>query len=84
VTALVVDDGGGSIYIYRYYTNYPFSHPPKTPLFSSAAQSSSSPMSTIGIPIKLLHEAVGHIVTAELTNGSVYRGKLAEGIAILE
>jgi len=36
-------------------------------------------MSTIGIPIKLLHEAQGHIVTVELTNGQVYRGKLLEG-----
>src|SRR5277367_6226605 len=37
-------------------------------------------MSTIGIPIKLLHESQGHIVTVELTNGQVYRGKLLEGI----
>jgi small nuclear ribonucleoprotein D3 len=36
-------------------------------------------MSTIGIPIKLLHEAQGHVVTVELTNGQVYRGKLVEG-----
>ena len=36
-------------------------------------------MSTIGIPIKLLHESQGHIVTVELTNGQVYRGKLLEG-----
>ena len=36
-------------------------------------------MSTIGIPIKLLHESQGHIVTVELTNGQVYRGKLIEG-----
>lgn len=36
-------------------------------------------MSTIGIPIKLLHEAQGHVVTVELTNGQVYRGKLQEG-----
>lgn len=35
-------------------------------------------MSTIGIPIKLLHESQGHIVTVELTNGQVYRGKLQE------
>lgn len=33
-------------------------------------------MSTIGIPLKLLHEAQGHIVTVELSNGEVYRGKL--------
>ena len=33
-------------------------------------------MSTIGIPIKLLHESQGHIITVELTNGQVYRGKL--------
>ena len=33
---------------------------------------------SIGIPIKLLHEAEGHIVTLETTVGEVYRGKLVE------
>jgi small nuclear ribonucleoprotein D3 len=32
----------------------------------------------IGIPIKLLHEAEGHVVTAELKTGEVYRGQLLE------
>eukprot|EP00761_Pharyngomonas_kirbyi_P013174 gb/GECH01013201.1/.p1 GENE.gb/GECH01013201.1/~~gb/GECH01013201.1/.p1 ORF type:complete len:128 (+),score=17.57 gb/GECH01013201.1/:1-384(+) len=32
---------------------------------------------SIGIPIKLIHEAVGHTVTIELISGEVYRGKLA-------
>ncbi|PYH96826.1 hypothetical protein BO71DRAFT_396777 [Aspergillus ellipticus CBS 707.79] len=35
--------------------------------------------STIGIPIKLLNEAQGHVVTLEITSGVVYRGKLLEG-----
>ncbi|KAJ6438258.1 LSM domain-containing protein [Purpureocillium lavendulum] len=35
--------------------------------------------SNIGIPIKLLHEATGHIVTVELTNGNAYRGTLLDG-----
>ncbi|KAF2667121.1 Sm-like ribonucleoprotein [Microthyrium microscopicum] len=34
--------------------------------------------STIGIPIKLLNEATGHVVTLELSSGQVYRGKLLE------
>ncbi|KAI1753556.1 like-Sm domain-containing protein [Xylaria castorea] len=34
--------------------------------------------STIGIPIKLLNEAQGHIVTLEITSGQTYRGKLLE------
>ncbi|KAF4586019.1 Small nuclear ribonucleoprotein Sm D3 [Ophiocordyceps camponoti-floridani] len=34
--------------------------------------------STIGVPIKLLHEAQGHIVTLEITNGTTYRGKLLD------
>ncbi|UNI18617.1 small nuclear ribonucleoprotein Sm D3 [Purpureocillium takamizusanense] len=34
--------------------------------------------SNIGIPIKLLHEATGHIVTVELTNGNAYRGTLLD------
>ena len=29
---------------------------------------------SIGVPIKLLHEAEGHIVTVETTTGEVYRG----------
>eukprot|EP00842_Homolaphlyctis_polyrhiza_P001205 jgi/Hompol1/2085/HPOL_005085-RA len=31
---------------------------------------------SIGVPVKLLHEALGHIVTIETKSGSVYRGKL--------
>ncbi|CAM9357899.1 unnamed protein product [Heterosigma akashiwo] len=33
---------------------------------------------TIGVPVKLLHEAEGHVVTAELKNGEIYRGMLDE------
>ena len=33
---------------------------------------------SIGIPIKLLHEAEGHIITLETVVGEVYRGKLLE------
>ncbi|TPX51744.1 hypothetical protein SeLEV6574_g00128 [Synchytrium endobioticum] len=33
---------------------------------------------SVGVPIKLLHEAQGHIVTLELKNGITYRGKLLE------
>jgi len=33
---------------------------------------------SIGVPIKLLHEAEGHTVTIELKTGEVYRGFLAE------
>jgi small nuclear ribonucleoprotein D3 len=32
----------------------------------------------IGIPVKLLHEAEGHVVTVELKNGELYRGELFE------
>ncbi|PHH61734.1 hypothetical protein CDD81_8026 [Ophiocordyceps australis] len=34
--------------------------------------------SNIGVPIKLLHEAQGHTVTVELTNGNTYRGMLLD------
>ena len=34
--------------------------------------------SVIGVPVKVLHEAEGHIVTVETTTGEVYRGKLIE------
>lgn len=33
---------------------------------------------SIGVPIKVFHEAVGHVVTIETTMGELYRGKLAE------
>ncbi|XP_063224418.1 small nuclear ribonucleoprotein Sm D3 [Bacillus rossius redtenbacheri] len=33
---------------------------------------------SIGVPIKVLHEAEGHIVTCETTAGEVFRGKLVE------
>ncbi|KAJ9068490.1 small nuclear ribonucleoprotein Sm D3 [Entomophthora muscae] len=32
----------------------------------------------LGVPVKLLHEAQGHIITLELTNGTLYRGKLLD------
>jgi len=32
----------------------------------------------IGVPIKVLHEAEGHVVTVESTTGEVFRGKLVE------
>ena len=35
-------------------------------------------MSAIGLPIRLLHEAQGHIVTIELKSGELYRGHLLE------
>lgn len=33
---------------------------------------------SIGVPIKLLHEGEGHVVTVELKNGETYRGMLTE------
>ena len=33
---------------------------------------------SIGVPIKVLHEAEGHTVTVETLLGEVYRGKLLE------
>lgn len=35
-------------------------------------------MSTSGIPVKLLNEAQGHVVSLELATGETYRGKLIE------
>lgn len=32
----------------------------------------------IGVPLKLLHDGEGHVVTVELKNGEIYRGLLAE------
>ena len=33
---------------------------------------------SIGVPIKVLHEAEGHVITCETKTGEVYRGKLVE------
>jgi small nuclear ribonucleoprotein D3 len=33
---------------------------------------------SIGVPIKVLHEAEGHIITMETIMGELYRGKLVE------
>jgi hypothetical protein len=37
-------------------------------------------MASLGVPVKLLHESLGHVVTVELKTGQLYRGKLAEGM----
>jgi small nuclear ribonucleoprotein D3 len=36
----------------------------------------------LGVPVKLLHESLGHIITVELKTGQLYRGKLAEGMTL--
>ncbi|CAL5349512.1 unnamed protein product [Camellia sinensis] len=33
---------------------------------------------SLGIPVKLLHEAVGRVVTMELKSGELYRGSMIE------
>ena len=33
---------------------------------------------SIGVPIKVLHEAEGHVITLETTMGELFRGKLVE------
>ncbi|KAJ2773961.1 small nuclear ribonucleoprotein Sm D3 [Coemansia nantahalensis] len=33
---------------------------------------------SIGVPVKLLHESQGHVITLELKTGQHYRGKLVE------
>lgn len=33
---------------------------------------------SIGVPIKVLHEAEGHVITCETMTGEIYRGKLVE------
>jgi small nuclear ribonucleoprotein D3 len=39
------------------------------------------PAEGLGVPVKLLHESLGHIITVELKTGQLYRGKLAEGLS---
>ncbi|XP_022772113.1 small nuclear ribonucleoprotein SmD3b-like isoform X1 [Durio zibethinus] len=33
---------------------------------------------SLGIPVKVLHEASGHVVTVELKSGELYRGSMVE------
>ncbi|GAA5821809.1 hypothetical protein JCM11251_001036 [Rhodosporidiobolus azoricus] len=33
-------------------------------------------MANLGVPTKLLHESLGHVITVELKTGQTYRGKL--------
>jgi small nuclear ribonucleoprotein D3 len=35
--------------------------------------------SSLGVPVKLLHESLGHVITVELKSGQLFRGKLADG-----
>lgn len=44
----------------------------------SLSHSLSGAKMSIGVPIKVLHEAEGHTVTVETMLGEVYRGKLLE------
>ncbi len=37
---------------------------------------------SIGVPIKLLHEAENHVVTVELKTGELFRGYLMEAEVI--
>lgn len=32
----------------------------------------------LGIPVKLLHESAGHVVSVELKSGELYRGSMIE------
>jgi hypothetical protein len=50
-------------------------------LFVAVVRPSSHIMANtgLGVPVKLLHESLGHIITVELKTGQLYRGKLAEG-----
>ena len=38
--------------------------------------------SSLGVPPKLLNEAFGHVITVELKNGQLFRGKLLDGASI--
>jgi hypothetical protein len=33
----------------------------------------------LAVPVKLLQESLGHVITVELKTGQTYRGKLADG-----
>jgi small nuclear ribonucleoprotein D3 len=35
-----------------------------------------SSLKGVGVPVKLIHEAIGHIITVEIRTGDVYRGDM--------
>jgi hypothetical protein len=49
---------------------------------SHKSQSTTMANTGLGVPVKLLHESLGHIITVELKTGQLYRGKLAEGVSL--
>ncbi|CAN6242675.1 unnamed protein product, partial [Urochloa humidicola] len=51
---------------------------PLTQPRTSPSTSRSTMSRSLGIPVKLLHEAAGHVVTVELKTGEVYRGAMVE------
>ena len=38
---------------------------------------------SVGVPIKLLHEAANHVITIEVKTGELYRGYLSEAEVII-
>lgn len=64
----------------QHQAHFPFLRLQSTLHDRCPSQTTAIMTSTIGIPIKLLNEAQGHIVTLELDSGTTYRGKLIEGM----
>ncbi|EDQ88798.1 uncharacterized protein MONBRDRAFT_32618 [Monosiga brevicollis MX1] len=51
---------------------------PHTAVSYSTQDHKTVKMAGISVPIKIMHEGEGHVVTIELKNGEIYRGKLVE------
>ena len=64
----------GTLCTIKYYIRIIVYSGGKMPTMVAAAASFRG----IGVPVKLLHEAEGHIVTVELKNGEMLRGSLHE------
>ena len=45
---------------------------------SAAAAAAAAAADSVGVPIKLLYQGEGNIVTVEMKNGEVYRGMLTQ------
>jgi len=67
----------------RYYLKHIFIVSRRLSFEFIPTTSYSNMTSTLGVPVKLLHEALGHVITVELKTGQLYRGKLAEGLVNL-
>lgn len=51
----------------------------RQPILTKLTHKNTNMADKLGIPVRLLHESLGHVVTVEVKGGATYRGQLYEG-----